>query len=119
MWFPVYDSDIGTAPVSYTLAVGTTRIDIALREEGSQLDKLFLTLDGSIPSGLGPPGTNCSIDRGVDTDGDGIVDLEDEDDDNDGIPDILESPTSKLVLSESVIISGGVLVLTPTTSVKS
>ena len=61
VWFPVYDSDIGTAPVSYTLPVGTTRIDIALREEGSQLDKLFLTLDGSIPSGLGPPGTNCSI----------------------------------------------------------
>ena len=94
VWFPVYDSDIGTAPVSYTLPVGTTRIDIALREEGSQLDKLFLTLDGSIPSGLGPPGTNCSIDRGVDTDGDGIVDLEDEDDDNDGIPDILESPAT-------------------------
>ena len=94
VWIPVYNSDLGNAPVSFTLPVGTTRIDFALREEGAQLDKVFLTLDGPPPSNFGPPATNCTFDIGEDTDGDGIADENDEDDDNDGIPDILESPAT-------------------------
>ena len=93
-WRQVWDSDNSDALVSFTLPLGTNRIDIAYREDGTQLDKLFLTLDESIPSGIGGIANNCSAIIGVDTDGDGVADSEDLDDDNDGIPDIIESPAT-------------------------
>jgi len=94
VWFQVWDSDNGNTPLSFTLPEGIVRIDIAYREESVRLDKLFLTLDSGPPSGLGDPATNCTSIIGVDTDGDGVADIDDLDDDNDGIPDILESPAA-------------------------
>ncbi|WP_116127767.1 PKD domain-containing protein [Lewinella sp. IMCC34183] len=46
-------------PVDFNLAAGGNTIDFAFREDGSQLDKLYLTLTGSQPSGMGAPATNC------------------------------------------------------------
>jgi len=93
-WHQVWDSDLADAPVSFALPVGTTRIDIAYREDGTKLDKLFLTLDGTAPSGLGEDANNCPSNFLTDTDGDGIIDGEDLDDDNDGILDVDESPAT-------------------------
>ena len=93
-WRQVWDSDNSNALVSFTLPEGTSRLDIAYREDGTQLDKLFLTLDGSAPSGAGDDATNCPVLLGSDTDGDGIVDEDDLDDDNDGILDVDESPAT-------------------------
>ena len=39
---------------------GTTTIDIAYREAGAQLDKLYLALDGSEPTGFGEEASNCA-----------------------------------------------------------
>ena len=36
-----------------TLAAGQATLDIAYREDGAQLDKLYLTADGDVPTGLG------------------------------------------------------------------
>ena len=43
----------------FSLPAGTTTIDFAYREDGTQLDKLFLTTGVSIPSGLGNEAINC------------------------------------------------------------
>ncbi len=93
-WNQVWDSDNGDTPISFSLLEGQTRIDIAYREEGTRLDKLFLTLDGGIPSGAGPEATNCITSLEEDTDGDGIANDIDLDDDNDGILDVDESPAT-------------------------
>lgn len=93
-WRQVWDSDNGDTPLSFTLPEGRTNIDFAYREEGTQLDKLFLTLEGTIPTGLGDDATNCTISREEDTDGDGIANKDDLDDDNDGILDVDESPAT-------------------------
>ncbi|WP_277484434.1 PKD domain-containing protein [Catalinimonas alkaloidigena] len=45
---------------SAVLSLGTNTIAVAYREDGLQLDKLYLTLDANSPSGVGTVGTNCS-----------------------------------------------------------
>ncbi len=92
-WLQAEDSDADTL-LTLPLIAGVNRIDFAYREEGAQLDKIFVTLDGSTPSGTGDAATNCPVLFGLDTDGDGIVDDDDLDDDNDGILDVDESPAS-------------------------
>ena len=92
-WLQVEDSDADTL-LTFPLDSGTNRIDIAYREEGVQLDKLFVTLTGSAPTGEGGSATNCPELFGLDTDGDGIPDVDDIDDDNDGILDVDESPAN-------------------------
>ena len=92
-WLQVDDSDQDTL-LSFNLSVGTNRIDIAYREEGAQIDKIFITLDGSIPTGEGSAANNCSSLFNTDSDGDGITDNIDIDDDNDGILDVDENPAS-------------------------
>ncbi|MBB4079310.1 hypothetical protein GGR28_001930 [Lewinella aquimaris] len=42
------------------LKEGTNTIDFAFREDGTRLDKVYLTGDGSTPSGLGSSATNCN-----------------------------------------------------------
>ncbi len=39
---------------------GTVTLDIAYREGGAQLDKLYLSLDGRIPTGFGEDAINCA-----------------------------------------------------------
>ena len=53
VWARVKNSDSGNALVSYTLAAGTHTIEIANRENGVFIDKLYLTANGDTPSGLG------------------------------------------------------------------
>ncbi len=43
-----------------TLDAGTNTIDFAFREDGTLLDKLYLTKGGSTPTGLGGAATNCA-----------------------------------------------------------
>lgn len=81
-WTQVYDSDNAGAAVLFSLAAGSNTIDIAYREDGAQLDKIYITQNGSIPSGLGATATNCVDEicgNGIDDDGDGLVDEADPD----------------------------------------
>ena len=41
------------------LVSGTNTIDFAFREDGTQLDKVYLTQGSNVPSGLGGAATNC------------------------------------------------------------
>ncbi|THH39290.1 PKD domain-containing protein [Neolewinella litorea] len=43
----------------FTLPDGTSTIDIAYREDGGQLDKIHLNVDGAVPTGTGPIASNC------------------------------------------------------------
>jgi SH3-like domain-containing protein len=53
VWNRVRNSDSMEALVTYTLSAGTHSIVVANREDGTQLDKLYLTARGDTPSGLG------------------------------------------------------------------
>ena len=46
-------------PRSLSLREGTNTIDVAYREDGTRLDKLFLTNEGQRPSGTGANASNC------------------------------------------------------------
>ena len=59
IWIQVYDSDAGETPVTLNLLDGTNTIDFAIRESGANLDKVYLTNTGGLPSGLGHTATNC------------------------------------------------------------
>ncbi len=45
---------------SYTLSAGTHTLAIAYREDGAQLDKLYITNQGDTPTGLGGSADNCN-----------------------------------------------------------
>ncbi len=53
-------------PRSVDLANGNNTIDFAFREDGSRLDKLFLTRSSTTPSGMGSQATNCGNDTSSD-----------------------------------------------------
>ena len=44
---------------SYSLSAGSNTITFAVREDGTQLDKLLISLDSDIPTGTGPASSNC------------------------------------------------------------
>ncbi|THH40462.1 putative Ig domain-containing protein [Neolewinella litorea] len=46
--------------VSFPLSAGKHTIRIANREPGTRLDKIYLSQNGSTPSGTGSPATNCT-----------------------------------------------------------
>ncbi|NJB85853.1 PKD repeat protein [Lewinella marina] len=46
-------------PTGLTLAEGVNTIDFAFREAGAQLDKIYLTQRGSLPTGFGSDASNC------------------------------------------------------------
>ena len=52
-WDDLHNSDNNNAVVTYTLAAGTHTLDVANREDGARLDKLYVTALGDTPSGLG------------------------------------------------------------------
>ncbi|WP_116107537.1 MopE-related protein [Lewinella sp. IMCC34191] len=47
----------GEQPV---LTAGSNTIDFAYRENGAILDKIYLSQEGTLPSGMGSPATNCT-----------------------------------------------------------
>nr|WP_319921904.1 T9SS type A sorting domain-containing protein [Neolewinella xylanilytica] len=50
-----------TLPTLLELSAGSNTVDIAFREGGTIIDKLFLARDPTQPTGFGEPSTNCSI----------------------------------------------------------
>ena len=60
-WRRLYDSDSNDLAVSFDLLEGSNTLDIAIRENGTALDKIYLTLAGSIPVGFGQQAMNCTI----------------------------------------------------------
>ena len=70
-WRRLYDSDANADLVSFELSEGANTLDIAIREDGASIDKIYLTNAGNIPTGLGPQATNCTgpaltVDAGAD-----------------------------------------------------
>ncbi len=58
-WDDVHDADNGNQVASFDLNEGIHTITIAYREDGTALDKLYLTNIGVIPSGQGDTANNC------------------------------------------------------------
>ncbi len=108
VWRQLWDSDAGDTLVSFAFTAGINVIDIAIREDGTRLDKLFVTLDGSTPLALGGDADNCYAFSDTDSDKDGIPDDIDLDDDNDGIPDVIESPANINFGGSRTLLSGTV-----------
>ena len=50
-------------PQRLSLREGSNTVDFAFREDGAQLDKIYLTTGTTQPAGLGEPATNCSVAR--------------------------------------------------------
>ncbi|RED93359.1 T9SS type A sorting domain-containing protein [Marinoscillum furvescens] len=88
-WDQLHDTDNGATTVSYTLSAGQHTLRIGYREDGAELDKIFLTRNGTTPSGNTQSTINC-LSPG-DTDSDGVADFLDIDSDNDGITDLTEA----------------------------
>ena len=59
LWDDVHDSDNAGAAVTFNLAVGSHTLDIAFREIGAKIDKLYISGTGATPSGTGQSATNC------------------------------------------------------------
>ena len=62
-WNNIYRNrtfDWATLPATLELTAGANTLDIAFREGGARLDKLFLGRDAAPPTGFGEPATNCS-----------------------------------------------------------
>ncbi len=53
-------------PTTYDLTAGSHTLTIGYREDGARLDKLYLTISGSTPSGEGETATNCGDPSGHD-----------------------------------------------------
>ncbi len=48
-------------PVTFPLNAGTNTVDFAWREPGARLDKIYVTLNGDLPTGVGPePANGCT-----------------------------------------------------------
>ncbi len=58
-WDEVHDADNGKQVVTFNLSAGNHTLDIAFREDGTLLDKLFITNNNSTPSN-GTPGATLS-----------------------------------------------------------
>ena len=58
--YNVWEWTEATEAGAVQLPDGTATLDIAYREGGAQLDKLYLSLDGRIPTGFGEEAINCA-----------------------------------------------------------
>ena len=58
-WSQVHDNQNNNTPVTFGLVAGVNTLDIAGRENGTVIDKLFITLNGSTPIGAGGGAANC------------------------------------------------------------
>ena len=59
IWDQVHDNNNSNTPVLFDLNVGVNTIELSGREDGTSLDKLFITAFGEAPEGIGEPATNC------------------------------------------------------------
>ena len=59
-WDDVHDSNNGGSVVNYNLSPGNHTLTVAYREDGAQLDKIYVTNSGQTPSGTGSAANNCS-----------------------------------------------------------
>ncbi len=60
-WDTLHNSDSGDAQVTLNLSAGSHTVTLANREDGFRVDKLYLTAEGDVPSGLGG-GSGCEPD---------------------------------------------------------
>ncbi len=60
LWDSVHDSDDGGAVVDFVLSEGVHTLQIANRENGVSIDKLYVTADGDTPSGVGGSSGTCT-----------------------------------------------------------
>ena len=61
-----------------SLLTGVNTVDFAYREDGTQLDKIHLDLNATLPTGFGEDATNCGgTPPKPDQDNDGVTDAED------------------------------------------
>lgn len=75
-WNQVHNSDANGVNVTFPLVAGNNTLTIALRDKGTQLDKIYITLNGTIPSGTGTSATNCATAIAGLTNQDGIKVME-------------------------------------------
>ncbi|MFT7605420.1 MAG: hypothetical protein ACI8VT_003014, partial [Saprospiraceae bacterium] len=59
IWDQIHDNDNSNIPVSFYLEAGNNSIDFAYREDGTLLDKIYVSLDGNMPAGVGQDAQNC------------------------------------------------------------
>ena len=59
IWGELKDQNNGNQTVTYSLSAGSHTLDVALREDGAKLDKLWITTASTAPTGLGGTATNC------------------------------------------------------------
>ncbi len=59
-WDQVHNADNGNQVVSFNLSSGNHTLTIGYREDGTYLDKLYLTNSGATPSGEGNAANNCN-----------------------------------------------------------
>jgi endo-1,4-beta-xylanase len=62
-WDEVHNSNSGGQVVNFNLSSGSHTLTVAYREDGTQLDKIYITSTGATPSGTGSAATNCSGSR--------------------------------------------------------
>ncbi len=60
IWDQVHDSDNSDLLISFFLEAGTNTIDFAYREDGVKLDKVYISSEETIPTGLGIDAQNCN-----------------------------------------------------------
>jgi hypothetical protein len=63
IWDDVHNANNNNTVVTYSLSAGTHVFTIGYREDGTQLDKLYISSTGTTPSGLGGTSYNCSAFR--------------------------------------------------------
>lgn len=65
VWDDVHDQSNDT-PMNYTLNAGDHTLAVCYREDGTGIDKFYITNTGQHPTGFGEDATNCGITNNVD-----------------------------------------------------
>ena len=77
-WTQVHDTDNNNKLVNFNLVAGNNTLEVALREDGTMLDKVFLTNQNKNPSNLGDTAYNCGNEPDDNTDPDPDPDPEED-----------------------------------------
>ncbi len=59
IWDQVHDNTNDNIPVTFFLEAGENTIDFAYREDGTNIDKIYIALSDEVPTGLGAEAENC------------------------------------------------------------
>jgi O-glycosyl hydrolase len=59
MWDDVHNSNAGSQVMVYSLIPGSHTLTFAYREDGAELDKIYITNTGTVPGGIGDTAKNC------------------------------------------------------------